>query len=290
MWIVVWGPPRSSKTTLAGWACYSIYRDWNIVLNSFVTSLPDLLHKIKDGLPEKWPTVTKPCHMRVPILNYDDFGAKSNKASTQHDEAWDEFKGGFDVIGRRLGVLIATMVDPTEPTFQLASKYTHELRVFGRGKYKYDEVRWEQDFKGWRTMCKKIHKDWGTFDPWPLSIYEQYDEELREDLTDEVIQRVQDKLVETHIEVIMKRIKPTDLGVLELITQKGLLRRKTDDYRSIEKETIVRLKSRNLIASVRLPSQEYAYDITDLGLEVLDLSKKPDSKQPEAPELPRIYH
>jgi hypothetical protein len=87
MWIVVWGPPRSSKTTIAGWMLYSIYHDWSKVLNAFVTSLPDLIHKIKNGLPERWPTATKPCHMRVPILNYDDFGAKSNKASTQHDEA-----------------------------------------------------------------------------------------------------------------------------------------------------------------------------------------------------------
>ncbi|NIO37188.1 hypothetical protein GTO27_05730 [Candidatus Bathyarchaeota archaeon] len=27
MWISVWGPPRSSKTTIAGWILYSLYED-----------------------------------------------------------------------------------------------------------------------------------------------------------------------------------------------------------------------------------------------------------------------
>jgi hypothetical protein len=57
--------------------------------------------------------------MRVPALNWDDFGAYSNKAVTQYQEAWDHFKGGFDILGTKLGVMVATMVDPLEPTFQI---------------------------------------------------------------------------------------------------------------------------------------------------------------------------
>ncbi len=123
MWIVVWGPPRSSKTTLAGWILYSLYQDWNTMLKAFVYNLSDCLYKIKRGIPERWWTLNR-LHLRVPALNWDDFGAHSNKAVTQYDEAWDHFKGGFDVLGTKLGVLVATMVDPLEPTFQIANKYT----------------------------------------------------------------------------------------------------------------------------------------------------------------------
>ena len=52
-------------------------------------------------------------------MNWDDFGAYSNKAVTQYQEAWDHFKGGFDILGTKLGVMVATMVDPLEPTFQI---------------------------------------------------------------------------------------------------------------------------------------------------------------------------
>ena len=128
MWIVVWGPPRSSKTTIAGWILHSLYRDWHKTLNAFGYNLSQVLYKMNNGVPERWPTVNG-LHMRVPALNWDDFGAYSNKAITQYDEAWDHFKGGFDVLGTKIGVLVATMVDPLEPTFQIQNKYTHEIQI-----------------------------------------------------------------------------------------------------------------------------------------------------------------
>lgn len=277
MWIVIWGPARASKTTLAGHILYSLYKDWNIVLNAFVTSLPELIHKIKRGIPETWPTVTEPTHMRVPALNYDDWGAKSNKASTQYSEAWDEFKGGFDVIGRRIGVLVGTMVDPTEPTFQIANKYTHEIRILRRGLYKYDSVEWEQDYRGWRPRARKRCQEINTFDPWPLEIYKQYDAEIREDLTDEVFMRIEDKLAETHVEHILKRAKPMDFQVLQLIVDRGVLRKDNEAYNKIEKDTIIRLKSRNLITPIKVTASRYGYDITNLGIEVLDAKKNAET-------------
>lgn len=140
MWIVVWGPPRTSKTTVAGWILYSLYKDWHKVLRAFVFTLPQLMMNIKMGLPERWPTKNG-LHNRVPVINWDDFDAYSNKAVTQYDEGWDNFKGGFDVLGTKIGVLVATMVDPLEATYQIQNKYTHEIQVQTRGVYKYDEVR-----------------------------------------------------------------------------------------------------------------------------------------------------
>jgi len=76
-----------------------------------------------------FPTVTKPCHMRVPVLLIDDFAAQCGKAKTQHEKVWDLFKGSFDTLGTRIGVLLATMIEPTSPTEQLLLKYTHEVKI-----------------------------------------------------------------------------------------------------------------------------------------------------------------
>jgi hypothetical protein len=217
--------------------------------------------------------------MRVPALNWDDFGAKSNKATSQYDTAFDEFKGGFDVIGRRLAVLIATMVDPNEPTFQLLTKYTHEIQVTDRGYYKYDSVTWLQDYRGFKPKPKKTFIERNEFDAWPEEVYEIYDDEIREDLTDEVFERIDTALADTHGASVIKRLKPQDFTILQRILDKGLLARNTKEWTKYEKDSIIRLKSRNLISPVQVSQRNYSYDITNLGMEVLNLAKQPQNMQ-----------
>lgn len=96
------------------------------MLDAITFNLSQTIYKLKNNKPELWPT-RNGLHNRIPALLWDDFGAHSNKARTQHDRSWETFKGGFDVLGTRLGVLIATMVSPNEPTAQLQEKYSHEL-------------------------------------------------------------------------------------------------------------------------------------------------------------------
>lgn len=271
MWIVDWGPPRSSKTTLAGWICYSIYKDWDKVLNAFVFNLSQLLYKMKHGLPERWPTRNL-LHNRVPVLNWDDFGAHSNKAATQHNLAWDLFKGGFDVLGTKIGVLIATMVDPLEPTFQIQSKYTHEIQILGKGKYKYDKVYWQQDYKGWKPRHSKDWIETNEFDPWPMEVYKRYDE-MRMSLADEVILKIEDAITESEADRILKLIQPEDIQILDFILERGPI-----EYHNIQgrfgksmKKSIVRLKARCLITPILIKGKYYRYDITDLGHDVYKL-------------------
>ena len=268
MWLVVWGQARTAKTTMAGWILYSLYKDWNKVLDAFVYSLSQLLYKMKNGLPERWPTLNK-LHMRVPALNWDDFGAHSNKAATQYDPAWDHFKGGFDVLGTKIAVLIATMVDPNEPTFQLSCKYTHEIEILQRGVYKYDRVEWKQDFRGWKPHIRKINIETNTFDAWPDWVYAKYDH-TRQSLVDEVFQRIEDAQIEGHLDFTLKLMQPIDFKILDMIRQRGPLYYDLIHQLGIEgKKALIRLKARQLIVTLINEKGTSHYDLTPLGLSII---------------------
>ena len=199
--ISVWGPPRSSKTTLAMWASYSLYKNWQQVLQSIAFNLPQVMYKLKNGIPARFPTKNG-LHMRVPILIWDDYGSFSNKAVTQHELAWDVFKGAFDTLGTQLGVLMATMIDPAEATQQLQNKYTAEIAVFKKGVYKYDRCQWQQDFAGWRTRTKKLYVETNSFDKVPDWVYKEYDK-MRQALCDEVMQVIEDTISSTSISTVL---------------------------------------------------------------------------------------
>ena len=277
MWMVVWGKQRTGKTTVQMQLAYSIYKDWDTVLNSFVFNLSGLLYKIDRGQPTRIFTKNK-LHNRIPLIIYDDWGGSSNKAQTQYDRAWDIFKGGFDVLGTEMSILIASMVDPSEPTFQLQQKYTHEIFVPERGVYKYDVVDWRQDYRGWNPKRRKDWIETQNFFKVPTDVYKQYDE-MRMSLVDEVKQRIRDAIAETQIEYILKRISPIDIKLLELIQAKGLVYMELikNDIGPDAKDVLIRCKARNLVVSVRMHEDKinyYKYDLTDLGLQVLDAINK----------------
>jgi len=190
--------------------------------------------------------------MRVPALNWDDFGASSNKAVTQHDQAWDHFKGGFDVLGTKIGVLFATMVDPLEPTLQIQSKYTHEIQILRKGEYKYDRVEWKQDFRGWKTRVKKTFIEHNTFDPWPDEVYKRYDE-VRMSLADIVFQKIEDAISIGQVGWVLKICK--------------------------RKQSLIRLKARGLVVPIHQGKGYYKYDMTPLGHDVLVAYEKNEKSQ-----------
>jgi hypothetical protein len=282
MWCVVWGEQRTGKTSLKMQIAYAVYRDWDKVLQSFVFNLGGLLYKINKGEPERWPTANK-LHMRVPIILYDDFGGQSNKAETRYDMAWDIFKGGFDVLGTQVAVIMASMVDPAEPTFQLMQKYTHELFVPQRGVYKYDRVIRNQDYKGWRPRRSKDWIETNNFKPVPVDVYKQYDE-MRLSLVDELHQRIQDAISESRTEQILKRLLDADVKLLETIQVRGptYYEKVIEEVGPDCKDALIRCKARSLIVPVRRESGYYKYDLTDLGYEILEALRK-EKAQPIAP-------
>lgn len=271
MWIVCWGEPRCGKSTLSLLIAYKIYKDWDKVLNSVVFNLGQAIYKIEKGLPELWPTRNL-LHDRIPILIWDDFGAYSNKAITQHDQAWDTFKGAFDTLGTKIAVLLANMVSPFSPTQQLQTKFTHELWIQKRGHCKYDRVKSQQDYRGWNPRSSKVWLQEFNFKEIPGDVFKQYDE-MRMNLCDEVIQKLKDEIVETHMDSLMKRVQPLDVQLLQLIEMKGPV------YSlQVEKEmgpqgrdVITRLKSRQLITPIRCGVNYYKYDITDLAIQLLNV-------------------
>jgi len=194
MWIVVWGKPRTGKTTIQLKTAFDVYQDWDKVLQSIVFNLNGILYKMKKGEPCKIRT-DNGLHDRVPILLPDDFGAQCNKAKTQHEPAWDIFKGAFDTLGTKVAVIMASMGNPSGATQQLQEKYTHEVYVESRGHAKYDVVQWQQNFNGWQARQDKTWLCSFPFEPAPMDVYKEYDA-MRLDLVDELIQQIDDAQIE----------------------------------------------------------------------------------------------
>jgi len=271
MWVVIWGEPRTGKSMLGLLTLYWIYKDWQKVLEAVTFDLSQTVYKIKHSLPELWPTRNK-LHMRIPALLWDDFGAHSNKASTQHDPAWDKFKGGFDVLGTKIGVLMATMVEPSEPTQQLQNKYSHELWVYSRGCVKYDRYRRMQDYKGFRSKGRKTWIDDFEFDPIPDDVFREYDQ-MRQALADEVLVSIEDTQVESQLDYLIRRLEPIDYQLMRIIKETGPVYHDqvyAEFGKDAGKKILTRLKSRAIISPVRDPKSGYSkYDMNNIGFEIL---------------------
>jgi len=92
-------------------------------------------------------------------------------------------------------------------------------------------------------------------------------------------QRIKDAMAETRIEFILKRLQSTDIELLETIQQRGAVSyeyiRGHDQY----KQPLIRCKARSLVIPIR-KGTVYWYDITDLGLEALQVLR--DNQQQTA--------
>jgi len=269
MFIVIHGPPRCSKSTLALRLTNGVYEDWDKSLSATVFNLPSAIQRMEDGQPERWPTING-LHMRVPLINFDDFGVHSNKADTQHSTAWDIFKGGFDALGTMVGVLMVNMVDAGEATSQLQGKYTHEVTITSRGKYKYDKVQWLQDYSGFRTKMKKIWIENGDFEKLPDSVYKDYDE-LRMDLTKQVFVRIKDAFSMESLDYLLTILKDSDIALLRMIDTKGPIHYYTVKEKLGEswKDTVTKCKARSLVIPTRIAENQYKLDLSSLGRDIL---------------------
>ena len=269
-----WGKQRRGKSTVALWIAYFLWRMinpnltedelWERVYEGIIFNLSQLLYKLDDPKMHRiWDWKHK--HFRIPIFTWDDFAVHSNKAITQHQTAWDEFKGSFDSLGIKFGILVFTMVNPDAPTAQLQCKYTHEIFVKKRGEFKYDEVDWEQDYRGTRTRRKKVWKQTIPFFRIPDQRFDPYDE-MRNSLADESVQRVKDKMTEG-IPFLLKRITESDIAILNTITEYGPIpESKRKDY---DPKSIIRLKSHQLVLPTERKGRHYSLDLTPLGHDVL---------------------
>ncbi len=289
-WMVIWSPPRWGKTIVAGWIMYHLYdQDWTKVLQSIGFNLDGVMYRIEEGLPvRKW--TGNGLHNRVPGVVWDDFGGHTNKAETRHDESFDLFKGGFDVLGTQIAVLVATMLDPSEATFQLSAKYTHEIRITSPiesenhpGTYKYDAIEWQQDFRGHRIRPKKTWIETQEFTYWPRTVYQEYDK-MRTSLSSELFQRIKDKRRETELDRIVRMLKPSDLTILKMIEHRGPCNKRditnhlpSDLPDNFDDSVITRLRSRDLLIPYKTPSGHYKNDLSYLGLAVLQFVEKAGS-------------
>lgn len=277
--ICLWGKQRRGKSTVAIWLAYFLWRLidptlseeelWNRVYDCIVFNLNQIVYKLDNPKMKRiWDLKHK--HYRIPILIWDDFGVHSNKAITQHQPAWDEFKGSFDSLGTEFSILVFTMVNPDTPTAQLLSKYTHEILVQKRGVFKYDEVDWEQDFKGTRNRRKKVWKQLVPFKRIPDERFDPYDK-MRNELAKESKQRVKDKMMDG-IPFILKCLHPEDITILSSIVETGPIpQSKRVD---LDKKAVLRLKAHQLVTPSARKGNNYSLDITSLGLDLLRTEEK----------------
>ena len=287
--IVMWGEQRVGKSTLALWCPYFFWRMkepqlsenelWERVYASCVFNLSQLIYKIEDpNMIRVWDW--KAQHKRIPIIIWDDFGAHSNKAVTQHELAWDHFKGGFDILGTKFGVIIVTMTTPEEPTAQIEHKYTHEVLITSRGTYKYDVVRWQQDYGGWRPRHSKEWQQIDSFAEIPWQRFEPYDS-LRLGLADEVIERIKDSMA-SRIPNVLNRLGDDDMMVLQELIDTGPFTeyKRAEMFTGDRKKIEVRLKAHQLVTIVRRGTAHWL-DVTSYGMDVLAEWKKVKGVQAE---------
>jgi hypothetical protein len=275
--IVVWGQPRVGKTTVQMQLAYSVYKDWNHVLQSFVYNLAGILYNIDHGVPTRIRTLNG-LHNRLPLVMPDDWGAHGNKAKTMGEPAMNIFKGAIDTYGTQMAILLSSMGNPDSITLQLQGKYTHEIYVPAKGEAKYDVIEWQQNFMGWQPRRRKAWCDNFTFESVPLDVYKEYDEK-RLDLVDELNQLIRDSMIDNESTKLIRRMDDKDAKLLKLLQDKGMVAK--DWFHKEENkgmlETLKKCKARSLVIPVVKPgtSNSYYYDVTDFGLGVLKLYENP---------------
>ncbi len=294
---IFWGEARKSKTTLVGHVLHNLFNnDWNKTLMAIRFNLDQTLTNIEKGIPERVWTKNG-FHNRVPGVCWDDFSATGNKARSQYDTGFDEFKAGFDVFGTSVANIFLTMLDPASITNQLMWKYNFEVQLIEKGHYKYDRCQWRQCFNGWRPIVKKIPIENNTFDPWPRWVYLEYDQ-LRMSLVPEVFQRIRDAQKLSKIDELIQLCDADVLTALRKIQLTGPMR--SPDLITYLKEqniqgkyTVNRCKSRSLLNPQRYGDNYYKLELGFLGNELLkaldkdqDLEKEVQSRR--APKVDRF--
>lgn len=288
MFICCWGPNRKGKTTLAGNVSFSVYRDWDKVLESILFQVGQFFYKIKAGQPERW-TPKGAFHPRVPLLIWDDMAVHMNKAVSQYDISVDYFKGYFQAVATDLGCLIGTMLVPTGITLQLVEVYTHELYVGSKGHYKFDTSRWLQSYRGWDVTSHKQWMESGTFKEWPRDVYKEYSE-VRAALTQEMKIKIHDYMT-SEVPYIIKRLPRESIAILETLHGRGpmdqsMVKRRFEDVCGDYTAALANLKARDLIVSSRR-EKRYLFDLTELGLEVIKVLQAQDGEAPAEPQQPQ---
>jgi len=86
-------------------------------------------------------------------------------------------------------------------------------------------------------------------------------------------------MISDQTEYVLKRIQLSDLKLLQLIVDQGPVwhgKIKNIFGKESGKLVLLRLRSRGLVSPIRHPNGYYQYDISKLGLEVLERFKERD--------------
>jgi len=194
-------------------------------------------------------------------------------------------------MGTSVTNLMLTMLDPSSITNQLMFKYTGEIQLLEKGHYKFDKIRFLQDYRGWRPKIKKIPIEHNTFDKWPNWVYEEYDA-IRMSLVPEVFQRIRDAEKRSRIDDLLELTNSCDVAVLRKIAEHGPIKSVElitflNEQQIDGKQTVNRCKSRSIINPVKCGDNYWKLELGFLGNEILkaldkdkDLEHKVQSRKP----------
>jgi len=86
-------------------------------------------------------------------------------------------------------------------------------------------------------------------------------------------------MMSSQIECVLKRIKSSDIRLLKIIVDQGPIwhgKIKRIFGKENGKFMLLRLRNRGLVSPIRYPNGYYQYDISELGVEVLEYLKERD--------------
>jgi hypothetical protein len=113
----------------------------------------------------------------------------------------------------------------------------------------------------------------------PMDVYKQYDEK-RMDLVGELNQLIKDSMIDNESFRLLRRMDDKDAKLLMHLRNAGMQHRDwfyKDENRGML-EILKRCKARSLVIPVVKPgTNQYYYDLTDFGVEVLKLYETKDN-------------
>jgi len=98
-------------------------------------------------------------------------------------------------------------------------------------------------------------------------------------------------MINNKLEYILKRIQLSDLKLLQLIIDQGpVWHGKIKKLFGEEngKLMLLRLRARGLVSPIHYPNGYYRYDISKLGIDVLEYSKKREAVTKETETFPSL--
>jgi hypothetical protein len=218
--VLTWGQPGTGKSNLNLQILYSLFQDWNEVLNHTIMT--------KDQLYEVYRMTTEE-QVRIPVLLMDDITTTIPKQL--YFLAMKEFvrlQQFIATIRPRIGTLMSNSPLPQNLISILRDMITIEIIVFPNFSYMVERYCWFPDQKKAATAyLQKVVTEFHSWDMYqiPKDVWNIYNER-RWHITEEIVKQLQEKNAlegDERDREVKEIIKDLSLGkIIERVRAKGM--------------------------------------------------------------------